>query len=244
MYLSVRSPVRDCPCLFNLFFLPVLLCAFLPSHFHYLSLPHFLIAFQFILSARSPFPFLLLFPFFLHSCSPRPLLFFSSPASPTHTPPPPLTLLWNRESWVGRQQQLQKEQLLYVRVCVWVCVHATACPLHQAAWAGLVPAGYHNPAKNPPTSQAHVCSYARTHIHMCTNTSCRHKNHMHSHIQRNFTDAFIFKCTPFQWESLWIIQLWALVKCMEIYAHSFSKSSIPLQSLWQRMQFRNILCTM
>lgn len=59
-----------------------------------------------------------------------------------------LTPLWNREFWDGRQQQLQKEQLLCIRVCVcvsvcvYVCVHATACSFQQAAWAGLIPAGY------------------------------------------------------------------------------------------------------
>lgn len=168
MYLSVRSPVRDCPCLFNLFFLPVLLCSFLPSHFHYLSLPHFLIAFQFILSARSPFPFLLLFPFFLHSCSPPPSPFLFIPSFPhtyTSTPShPPLeqgVLGW------ATAAAAEGAAALCACMCVSVCTcHSLSPPPGCLGRVGpsRVPQPCQKPT-NQPGACVLICTHAHTHVH-------------------------------------------------------------------------------
>lgn len=171
-----------------------LFCSFLfPSHFHYLppsTIPHlFLISFQFTLSA-------FFFSYFSNSSShfsfSLPTLSFSLSYTNSPLPPSPLTLLWKRESWVGRQQQLQKEQLLSVCVCVYMPQLVPSTRLLGQGWS-------QQGTTTLPTPHQPACVLIHTERHTHAQTPLyRYYKHMHSHALRNFTRTFIFKYTPIQ----------------------------------------------
>lgn len=186
MCLSVS--VSDIFSPFSLFFSPLLLFSS-SSHFHYCPPSHFsplphIFPIYFV-SSLSFFPFLLLFPLFLHP----PL----SPFLSSYDPPPPS--FGTGSSGVGRQQQLQKEQLLYVCVRVYMPQLVPSTRLLGQGWSQQGTTTL--PTPHRPTRR--MC--ADTHklqTHTCTKPTYRHKNHMHGHTRDNFTRTFIFKYTPIQ----------------------------------------------
>lgn len=144
----------------------------------------------------------------------------------------------------------QQKPLAAISYSACVCVCVGGCTCHSLSpppgCLGRVgPSRVPQPCQHP-TNQAGACVCVRWYTQIentrAANTTYRHRNHMRGHTEDNFTHTFIFKYTPIQWANQWITPLWASEKCMEIYAHNFYESSIPLWSLWQTECNLEIFC--